>query len=162
MSAIFSPCRTYRYRLEREFAPRLDAPGGTCAFIMLNPSTADETANDPTIRRCIGFAQSWGFSHLIIGNLFALRSTDPAALYSAPAPVGPDNDMHLKSIGDEAELVVAAWGVHGAYQWRDRDVRRLLHPRGVDLHHLGLTKHGRPKHPLYLKSTTKPEPWGAP
>ena len=162
MSAIFSPCRVYRYRLEREIAIRLDGPGGACAFIMLNPSTADETLNDPTIRRCIGFAEAWGFSRLIIGNLFALRSTDPKALYSTPHPEGPDNDKHLKAICEEADMVIAAWGVHGAHRDRGKAVRQMLHPRGVDLHHLGLTKDEHPRHPLYLAKSTKPEPWGAP
>ena len=110
--ALFDPDMIFRYRLAIPIPHPLPGPSrdlapayplrGTCLFIMLNPSTADETANDPTIRRCIGFASLWGFRHLVIGNLFALRSTDPQALYTAPDPIGVDNDSHLSAIADEA------------------------------------------------------------
>jgi hypothetical protein len=179
--AEFSPCRVYRYQLHRNIpqpAPAIfvDSDGSVrpedvvraaakssrlVLFIMLNPSTADETLNDPTIRRCIGFAKGWGFRHLAIGNLFALRSTDPRALYSTPHPEGPDNDRHINAMAEEADLVIAAWGVHGALRDRGAIVRGRLHARGVDLHHLGLTKDGHPKHPLYLAGSTKPTPWAA-
>ena len=103
-AAAFSPDRRYRYTLRRQWDDALPY----CLFVMLNPSTADATQDDPTIRRCIGFTKAWGFGGLLVGNLFALRSTDPAALYHADDPVGPENDSCLRTLRDEAALSVAA------------------------------------------------------
>ena len=112
MTAILSPCGRYRYRLERDLGA-LTATRGAVAFIMLNPSTADATTDDPTIRRCIGYARAWGYARLIVGNAYAWRSTDPAGLWTAgPGPVGPDNDQHLEQIARDAEPVVCAWGAN--------------------------------------------------
>lgn len=147
--ATFSPCRTWRYELWRRWGRE---PERYCAFIGLNPSTADETNDDPTIRRCIGFAKRWGFSGLYMLNLFAFRSTDPTGLKTANDPVGPENNLHLMRICDSAELVIAAWGVHGTYLDRHKKVLSLLGP----LHCLGTTKDGHPKHPLYLAGDTEP------
>lgn len=125
-------------------------------FVGLNPSTADETLDDPTIRRCVGFAKDWGYSGLCMTNLFAFRATDPAKMLAAPDPVGPDNDKVLQELAQNAGVVVAAWGTHGAHLKRDAHVRSLL-PR---LHCLWLTKAGFPGHPLYLPKNLTPQPYG--
>lgn len=144
--AVFSPCRTYRYVLRRP----VGLGGGTCLFVMLNPSTADETVNDPTIRRCMGFARDWGYGLLLVANLFALRSTDPRALYAAEDPVGPENDRHILAAASEAGVVVCAWGNHGAHLDRGRAVASLLKGEGVEARCLGVTGTGQPRHPLYI------------
>ena len=131
------------------------AAGPQVLFVMLNPSTADETDDDPTIRRCIAFARSWGFGGLAVGNLFAFRTPSPAALRSTPRPVGEDNDDRLSRLRAESERAVAAWGDHGRFLGRGAAVRAAL-PR---LHHLGLTKLGEPRHPLYRPSHTEPVRW---
>jgi hypothetical protein len=144
---------TYRYRLERHWS------GGTglCGFIMLNPSTADERSDDPTIRRCIGFAKGWGYSGLIVGNLFALRATCPAALLAAGDPVGGEaNAQALVDLIDEAGLILCAWGHFSAVGDHGREAIALVRERGRVPHCLGLTKHGAPRHPLYLPASTQP------
>jgi hypothetical protein len=155
MTALFSPCRTWRYSLSREVA-RLEG-NGAVAFIGLNPSTADETADDPTIRRCIGFARRWGFARLKVINLFAFRSTDPAALLAAPDPVGPENDSTILEGIRESDLVVCAWGAF-PNSGRAADVLPLI----AAPHCLGTTKNGSPRHPLYLRASIDPMPWSAP
>lgn len=148
----------YRYTLlrsteEPDFIDRADAVN----FIMLNPSTADAELDDPTIRRCMGFAWEWGYKQLIVTNLFALRATDPKALYKHPDPVCEQNDKMIRVVASSCEKVVCAWGTHGAYQGRGKEVLRMLNEWGCRPYHLGLTKGGFPKHPLYLPSSTKPE-----
>ncbi len=118
---------------------------------MLNPSTADAETDDPTIRRCIGFARKWGFQELQVGNLFAWRATDPRELKQALDPVGPENDRHLMTMSGCADVVIAAWGARGNYRNRAAEVLDLL--EGT-VYHLGLTKQGHPKHPLYLRADT--------
>ena len=145
MSAVFSSCGRYRYSLTRKFF----MGKGTVLFVMLNPSTADAETDDPTIRRCIGFARRWGFQELEVGNLFAWRATDPKELRQAEDPIGPENDRHLMHMSGAADAVIAAWGAHGAYQNRGRQVEGML--EGT-VEHLGLTKQGHPKHPLYLRA----------
>ena len=150
--AVFDRTGRYRYRLWRRWAP-----GRQVLFVMLNPSTADETTNDPTIRRCAGFARSWGFASLAVVNLFALRATDPARLRAARDPVGCDNDRHIAAAAAAAHAVVVAWGMHGDLHARDRDVLALLaqhRPRC-----LGLTRDGHPRHPLYLPARTRSRPF---
>lgn len=124
-------------------------------FVGLNPSTADETNDDPTIRRCIGFAKAWGFSGLVMTNLFAFRATDPKDMKRAADPVGTENDETLVKLAACCGLVVAAWGAHGSYRGRDREVRALL----PNLHYLKLTKDGHPSHPLYLPGDLTPQLW---
>ena len=150
MTAVISACGTYRYRLERLW----DAELPKVAFIMLNPSTADASNDDPTIRRCIGFAKAWGFGGLIVGNLFALRSTDPKALYSHSDPIGPDNDANLRAIALCSEQVICAWGAHGAYRDRGKHVGVLLDR--FNLAALTITGKGEPGHPLYVPAATEP------
>lgn len=153
--ATFSGDRRYRYTLHREWL----TGDGCCAFIGLNPSSADEREDDPTIRRCIRFAQVWGFRGLLMLNLFAFRATQPAAMKAEPEPVGPLNDDALRQGAAGAGLVVPAWGVDGHWQGRGGRVRAMLAREGVKLHHLGLTRCGQPKHPLYLKTSTRPQAW---
>ena len=150
-TADFSSCRRYRYALWRIW-------GGTTGYAMfvgLNPSTADENVDDPTIRRCMAFAKDWGYSGLCMANLFAYRATQPADMMSAGDPIGPDNDDWLRDASGGAAVVVAAWGVHGAFIGRHEVVRKTL-PR---LHYLRLTKDGHPGHPLYLPKTLQPVAW---
>lgn len=137
----------YRYTLDRD----LFAGEGTVAFIMLNPSTADATQDDPTIRRCIGYGISWGFQKLLVGNLFALRATKPIKLLAADDPVGPENDRWLREIANEADLVVCAWGAHKLAAKRAREA---VLPG--ELTALKVTASGQPGHPLYLKKDLQP------
>lgn len=150
-SAVFSPCRQYRYKLERVWNPRRP----TVAFIALNPSTADESIDDPTIRRCMSFAGVWGFGGLVMLNLFAFRATDPTELCRRSEIIGDENDFHIKQAAGAVVKVIAAWGNQGSLMRRDQDVRAMVRP----LYHLGLTKQGQPKHPLYLRRATQPEEW---
>jgi hypothetical protein len=124
-------------------------------FIGLNPSTADETLDDPTIRRCIGYAKAWGYGALCMTNLFAWRATDPHEMKAAYSPVGLFNDVYLKQCAEGAGVVVAAWGVHGEHQHRNIVVMEML----TGLACLGVTKNGYPKHPLYLRKDLKPIPY---
>lgn len=146
--AAFSPCRKYRYALWRIWNKDLPA----CLFIGLNPSTADETNNDPTIRRCIGFARDWGYGGLYMANIFAFRATNPAKMKAAPNPIGPENDKWLNKPSNQAAITICAWGIHGTYMDRDKDALCLLY----DAHCLALTNDGHPRHPLYLKKDCKP------
>ena len=148
-SADFSPCRTYRYALWRTW----DKTEPCVLFLGLNPSTADETENDPTITRCIDFAKQWGFGGLCMANLFAFRATQPKDLKQAKAPVGDANDKWLSKLHRDAGLVVAAWGNHGKHMARSEKIRQEF----SNLYYLKLNASGEPSHPLYLKSTLKPK-----
>lgn len=148
---VFSRCRRWRYTLWRTWDDGLPY----CQFIGLNPSTADEVQDDPTVRRCIRFARDWGYGALCMTNAFAYRATDPALMKAQPDPVGRDNDRWLAEIAAGAGLVVAAWGVHGTHLERDR---RLLDRLGT-LHCLGVTQAGHPRHPLYVRADTQPSRW---
>ena len=152
MTASFSPCRTWRYSLARELAPQTGE--GTVVFIGLNPSTADESRDDPTIRRCIGFARRWGFARLEVLNLFAFRTAKPAALLAADDPVGPENDSTIAEVLGGADLVICAWGAF-PNSGRAADVLPLV----AAPHCLGTTKNGSPRHPLYLPASTEPRRW---
>jgi hypothetical protein len=150
--AEFSSCDTYRYLLWRAWRP-----GARTLFIMLNPSTATETVDDPTIRRCIGFARSWGFDGLEVCNLFALRSTDPNALLRHLEPIGPLNDETIAGAPRRAGRVVCAWGSHRAMTARGPSVLRRLWDAGIAPWVLALTPGlGRPAHPLYLRKDLQP------
>ena len=126
-------------------------------FVGLNPSTADETQDDPTIRRCIAFAKAWGYGGVCMTNLFAYRATLPEVMKATSDPVGPDNDEYLRALAADAGVVVAAWGANGTHKGRDAEVRKLL----PELHCLALTKDGHPGHPLYLRKTLTPFPMGS-
>jgi len=123
---------------------------------MLNPSTADASRLDPTVRRCAGFATTWGAGALEVTNLFALRATDPNELRSAEAPIGEGNDEAILAGALAADLVVCGWGIHGSLGDRHHDVLMLLFGAGVQPTVLGLTKDGHPRHPLYLRGDLLP------
>lgn len=154
--ALISDCGTYRYWLTRLWNNTV-APA---TFIMLNPSTADASADDPTIRRCAGFARSWGCGGLRVANLYAYRATDPKAMRRAIDPVGPENDYHLENLAWEAWAwggpIVAAWGANAEPE-RAATVRRIKNMNRLTV--LGLTKAGQPRHPLYLRADLAPQAW---
>lgn len=148
---ILSPCRKYRYVLWREWDMY---NSDYCMFIALNPSTADEVRGDLTISKCIGFAKRWGFGALCVANLFAYRATDPVVMKAQVDPIGGDNDHNLITLAAGAGKVVAAWGDHGNFLGRDREVRKLL--SGMVC--LGKTRGGQPRHPSRLAYSTELEP----
>lgn len=147
MSATFSECGCYRYALRRTWDPRLSVLG----YVMLNPSTADGERDDPTIKRCVHFARENGFGGIWVTNLFALRATDPAAVYAC-APehaAGPGNLGHVHEMSRGVGGVVLAWGNHGShFPQRVEQVTAVLRVGDAPLYHLGLTSSGQPKHPL--------------
>lgn len=158
--AEITPCEQYRYWLTR--AAKNPAPGNDpTVFIMLNPSTADASENDATIRRCMGFSETWGNDGLIVVNLYGLRSTSPKVLKKHPAPVGPDNDAHLRAVLENYKKIICAWG-DGADFHRVMDFKRMARDFPyTELYSIGnTTKKGNPRHPLYLKADSKLVPWG--
>ncbi len=151
--AIVDSTEVYRYALWRvwdESLPRL-------GFIMLNPSTADATGDDPTIRRCIGFARALHFGAVDVVNLFAYRATDPARLAQVGDPIGPENDHYILQAAGHSTKLVAAWGCRGELLGRDAAVRHLL--QHMTLYCLGLTQNGYPHHPLYLRADARLMRW---
>jgi hypothetical protein len=154
--AVYSPCERYRYLLTRTWEPA----GPRALFVMLNPSTATEVQNDPTVERCERRARALGFGAFRVTNIFAFRATDPREMRAAADPVGPLNDAAIVGSAAGADLVVCAWGTHGAHLGRGPAVERLLRAAGAELHHLGLSRAGHPRHPLYIGYGHAPEPWG--
>ena len=152
--ADFSHCRTYRYCLWRRWSS--SAP---LTWVMLNPSTADESVNDPTVERCERRARSMGFGGVVVVNLFAYRATDPKAMKAATDPVGPWNDRAIVDAAQRAGMVICAWGNHGSHRGRAQGVGELLRAHGVALHALKVTGSGQPGHPLYLPNRLEPQPW---
>ncbi len=156
--AIFSDCRLYRYRLWRVW----DASKPAVAFCMLNPSTADEDHLDPTLKRCLQFAKDWGFGRMDIVNLFAWRSTDPKAMKRTEHPEseldGFKNNNAIADAQAECNQLICAWGVDGAFCSRGSIVKSFLKARRP-IYHLGLTKEGFPRHPLYTLGDLKPILW---
>lgn len=157
------PADPYRYVLWRNwhvgaplFAPQAQR---TVAFVMLNPSTATHERVDPTVTRCIGYARAWGFTGLLVLNLFALRATDPRKLARATDPVGPLNDELLEAWLPKAELVICAWGNGGALHQRSRVVLGIVQRAGRPPMGLQWTKAGEPSHPLYLPALLSPQPF---
>lgn len=148
--ASFSPCGKYRYLLSRAWDPTLRKPW--LGWIMLNPSTADAEMDDPTIRRCTGFAASRGFGGICVANLFMYRATVPSELAQVHDPEGPSADKMIRSVFEVCPAVVAAWGVHGTLNDRGRKVLEFIRREGwmSKLVCLGLTIDGHPKHPLYI------------
>ena len=155
-SAVFSSCRDYRYVLKRIWAEDVEL-AKLAVFIGLNPSTADETVDDPTVRRCFTYAHDWGCPGMIMLNIFAVRATDPKVMLAHESPIGKSNDQWLVEMTTGKEIVVACWGAHGTHMRRGEEVCRLLRHR--ELKHFGLTKQGQPRHPLYLAKDLKPTPW---
>lgn len=149
--ALFSPCRTWRYELRRSWANQPDL-----VMLMLNPSTADEVKNDPTVERCERRARAGGYGGLVVLNIFAYRATDPADMKAAADPVGPENDDYIRAHFLRAAAlgspVCAAWGTHGDHLSRGRQVLDMAEAAGVQLVCLKKTKGGHPGHPLYIKA----------
>lgn len=149
--AILSPDLRYRYVLSRSWC----RDSKRVLFVGLNPSTADATKDDPTIRRCIRFAADWGYGGFDIVNLFAWRSSDPTVLTSCVDPIGPDNDAWIEELSVSASMTIVAWGFRGQLMDRAEAVmNKIRNP-----YCLGRTKQGHPRHPLYVKACTKPSPW---
>jgi hypothetical protein len=143
-TATLSADRAYRYLLTRRWGD-----GPAMCWIMLNPSTADASEDDPTIRRCIGFARREGCEAIQVVNLFALRAADPGELLASPDPIGPGGDGFLLA-RPLAACTVAAWGARGSLHGRSAKVTAML--AGVRLLCLGVTSSGEPKHPLYVRA----------
>jgi hypothetical protein len=154
--AVYSPDEKYRYALGRSW---VRGPGKVVTFIMLNPSTATEKDNDPTVERCQRRAKSMGFVGFWVGNIFALRSTDPRALYKDPDPIGQLNTSVLTFLSRCSDMIVCAWGNRGNHLGRSAQVKDLLVKNGAKCYHLGLTKTGEPRHPLYLSYDVRPQEW---
>ncbi len=155
--AIMSPCLKYRYILRRKIRQPIRW-NKKCLFVMLNPSTADAFIDDPTIRRCIGFAKSWGCTSVTVVNLFALRATNPNELSANNDPIGPENNEHLLQEMNSHHvggIIVAAWGAHKFA------TDRASHFMGAYYHFniccLGQTKFGAPRHPLYVRGNKERE-----
>lgn len=154
-TALYSPCERYRYALTRTW----DSAGRKVLFVMLNPSTATEVQNDPTVERCERRARALGYGAFRVCNIFAYRATDPKVMRAQRDPVGPGNDAAIAEGAAWADTVVCAWGTHGAHLARGPAVEALLRATGKPLWHLGLSKAGHPKHPLYIGYDRQPEPW---
>lgn len=152
-SAHFSPDRAHRYWLVRQ----MSTSPGIAAFVGLNPSTADETVDDPTIRRCIAFAEAWGYGRMVMLNIHAFRSTDPKGLLTAEDPVGPENHRTVLNLARGADVVVVAWGANPLHARAMLLAQALGQIEGVKC--FGLTKDGHPKHPLYLSRSTPLVDW---
>ena len=146
--ANFSRCRKYRYALRRHW----DADRPVVLFVALNPSIADELNDDPTLKRCLSYARTWGYGGLSLGNLFAAVATDPNRIKSMEDPVGSENDLWLRRLASDAHLIVAAWGNGGTHLDRARHVSNMLYP----LHCLKQNKSGQPVHPLYQLADLTP------
>lgn len=147
--ATWSPCKRYRYTLRRTWSKSDASAHKLVTWILLNPSTADETEDDPTIRRCKDFSKSWGFDGLIIVNAYALRSTDPKGLWKVEDPNGPGNDGAILEACGAASRVVCGWGANlrnDRHDW----LAKLL--RGHELSALKINANGSPAHPLYQRS----------
>lgn len=154
-TALYSPCETYRYLLTRTW----DAAGPRALFIMLNPSTATEVQNDPTVERCERRARALGFGAFRVTNIFAFRATDPQVMRAGTDPVGPGNDAAIAESLSWADAIVAAWGNHGAHLGRGAAVASILRGAGRPVQVLGLTKAGHPQHPLYIGYDKQPFAW---
>lgn len=150
-SVVFSDCNLYRYELRRVWDPSKPL----VLFIGLNPSSTEATKDNSTSRVCMGYARRWGYGGLLLGNLFAYRSTDPTVLPTVKDPIGSENDVWLKQMQAEAHLVICAWTDLGALHHRDVQVHAFLE----NPHCLVQLKSGRPGHPLYKPAHLKPIPF---
>ena len=172
--ANVSACGTYRYSLYREWRGTHDPKNWewfdrdygepkSCVFVMLNPSTADGQTDDPTIRRCVGFAKAMNYERIDVLNLFAFRATNPKQLLTlnhSDNPVGVHNQRYFNEVIPHAGIVIAAWGAHGSHIGQDETVLGWIEERtNLPVQCLGITKEGHPRHPLYLPSTARPMPF---
>ena len=153
-AATFDETGTYRYRLDRRWRSE---PDKLVTFVMLNPSTADAFQEDPTIRRCIGFAKSLSFPAMSVVNLFAIRATDPKTIRLTEDPVGPENDFYIREACRASMMVICAWGAYPHLKGTDRAVWADIRECCSNIYSFGLTKKGAPKHPLYLRADSRLE-----
>lgn len=153
-AALYSSDLRYRYALTRVWAP-----GPRVLFVMLNPSTATEVQNDPTVERCERRARALGFGGFAVANIFAFRATDPRVMRAEPDPVGPANDAKILDLAASHDRIICAWGAHGAYLDRGAQIEARLRSTGCQLYHLGLTLAGQPRHPLYIGYDQAPLLW---
>lgn len=154
-TALYSPCEAYRYALTRTW----DITGKRVLFVMLNPSTATEVQNDPTVERCERRARALEFGAFRVCNIFAYRATNPKVMRAQADPIGPANDAAILDAADWADTVICAWGTHGEHLTRGTQVETLLRSTSKPLYHLGLSKAGHPKHPLYIAYAHQPVIW---
>ena len=153
--AVYSECERFRYSLNRIW----DAGGKHANFVMLNPSTATEVQNDPTVERCERRARALGFGQFTVTNIFAYRATDPKEMRAQSDPIGAGNDAAILDAARAADQVICAWGTHGAHLSRGRAVEKALRGLEKPLFHLGLSQAGHPKHPLYIAYAETPRLW---
>lgn len=154
-TAVYSDCESYRYSLTRVW----DDSKNTVMFVMLNPSKATEVQNDPTVERCERRARALGYGGFRVTNIFAWRETDPKELRATAEPVGPENDAAIIEGAAWADRIIAGWGTHGEHMGRGPLVESMLRNTGKPLYHLGLSRGGHPRHPLYITYAQRPEPW---
>ncbi|MGL4235155.1 DUF1643 domain-containing protein [Tabrizicola sp.] len=152
--AVYSDCEKYRYLLTRVWGA-----GQKALFVMLNPSTATEVQNDPTVERCERRARALGFGAFRVTNIFAFRATDPRVMRAVDDPVGPANDAAILESAPWADKIICAWGNHGLHLDRGAKVEALLRNTGAALFHLGITGQSQPRHPLYVSYDQQPERW---
>ena len=165
MDAKFSTDGLYRYRLDRGW------PGGIgrIVWILCNPSKANETKNDPTLRKVIFYSQLWGFNALTVVNMFAWCATKPQHLIAQAKAgvdvVGPENDGEIRAALEDAQELVLGWGALQLRKLVAERTKRILsavREAGLSPMHLGLNDDGTPKHPLYLANNTPREPFPMP
>ncbi len=159
-TASFSPCNLFRYKLTRDWFNEGEKRNNLL-FIMLNPSTADAEVFDPTVRRCFGYAQDWGFNSMSVANIFAYRATDPKDMLNARDNgvniVGNDNNKAIIELSTEANRIVCAWGSHKWSKERSNEVLNILRQQNLtEVYCLKKSKDGSPCHPLYLKKDLIP------
>jgi hypothetical protein len=155
-SAFISECGQYRYELRRIW----DESKPKVMFLMLNPSTADANIDDPTIRRCVAFAKSWGYGGILVGNLFAYRATEPKILLTVNDPIGQENLTYLKAMYNESKIVICAWGNSKIVEKLGKKIGnyyKILREIIERIYYLELSNDGTPKHPLYLKKDLQPK-----
>ena len=145
---VFSPDNLYRYVLIHQL-DEANPSTKLLGFLGLNPSTADTTQLDNTLRRVRGYAAREGYGGFVMLNIFGFRATDPKDMYAAADPIGPDNDKWVLEWGKKCGKVVAGWGTHGNFMNRGLEICKLL--KDVNLVCLKITADGSPSHPLYLK-----------
>lgn len=150
-NAILSKDREYRYVLSRIW----DETKPMVMIIGLNPSTADETEDDPTIGRCISFSKSWGYGGVYMLNLFAFRATQPSDMFEALTPIGSENDNFIEMYAKKVDKIICAWGNDGVYKDRSHYIQKKI----TNLFYLKMNQTGEPSHPLYLKSDLVPQKW---
>lgn len=162
MSAIFSPCGLYRYRLERTIAPA----GITAMALLVNPSIADHEKNDATVVKLIGFGLRNGIARWLLGNKFAFKSTDIKGLRTTADPIGPDNDIHIRAMMAEADMLIAGWGslakLPEVLRGRWKDIVKMADEAGKPLHCIGTGADKHPTHPLMTAYDIPITPWKAP